>query len=167
MNVAVILLLRELARRRVLSRTGTDREVLPIGAVWSGITFPTLTGAAAQLPEPAVDQIIVVGAKRCGLCRQALSILSELAAKTGPPLRYLFVYPGTGDEFRLHLGDVPPGVTIVHDVKNVMRSKLGIAVFPYAVGIDATGKVLAAKVTVGREGLSSLVHTLGYGDNVV
>ena len=163
LSFAMMLLLRDLARRRLVSRDGSKRPVLPVGSVWSGITVPTTAGATLQLPEPAVDQLIVVGAKRCALCRQALLTLGQMSTEAGVSLRYLFVYPGTKEEMQLHIGEAPVGVTVIYDTQNVTRRQLGIVSFPYAIGIDASGRVREAMVAHKREQLDSLVSALDAG----
>lgn len=156
LSLAVVLLLRDFARRRLVSPAARTRPVVPVGAVWSGVTVPTANGATLHFPEPAVEQLILIGAKRCALCRQALLALGEMSAENGSSLRYLFVYPGTTEELQLHIGDTPPGVTVIHDAQNVTRRQLGIVAYPYAIGVDAAGRVLEARVAYERQELESL-----------
>ncbi|HXT69962.1 MAG TPA: hypothetical protein VN700_09420 [Vicinamibacterales bacterium] len=161
LSFTTVLLLRDLARRRLVSADGRKRQGLAAGSLWSGVEVVTASGATKQLPEPNAAQVILVGAKQCALCRKALLVLGQVAAETGSSLRYLFVYPGTRDELFDHIGDVPSGITVVYDPANATRRDLGLVTYPYAMGIDASGRVRDGMVTHKREGFDSLISALG------
>lgn len=161
MAFALVILLQDVARQRLVSKEGSKRAVLPIGEVWHGITVRTVAEGRVHLPEPATNQLVVVGAKRCGLCREALFRLGQLAGELKAPVRCLYVYPGTPEEMHLNLGEPPSNVSVVYDVKNDMRRKLGIVTYPYAFAIDSLGRVQDARVAYERNGLDMLLGSLG------
>jgi hypothetical protein len=159
LGVATILLLRDLGHRRLVSRDGRKLQGPSLNETWPSLEVPTPEGLM-QLPKPGVSQIVIVGAKRCGLCRHAMLTLGEIAVRTRSSLECIFVYPGTREEMRLHIGEAPPAITVIHDVKNVVRRRLGIVVYPYAMSVDATGRVRHAIIAHRRRELDTAVAAL-------
>ena len=165
LGVAVVLMLQDLARKRLVSRQGASEPVLPIGEVWAGLSASTQGGAQVHLPEPGVDQLIVVGSPRCALCREAVIGLGELAREADRSMTYTFVYPGSKEDLELNIGAPPVGVTMVYDVKNDVRRRLGIVTFPYTIAVDSTGRVRSARVAhqlSSFEMLRSDLKAVGY-----
>ena len=159
LSFAVILLLRDLGKRRLVSPDGRKLQGLPVDEAWSGLEVPTPDGPL-RLPVPDVSQIIVVAAKRCAMCREAMLALGGLATETGPSLKCLFVYPGTRDEMLVHLGDAPTYVIVIYDTQNVVRRRLGIVAYPYAVAVDDTGRVRDSMIPHGQTDLERLLGAL-------
>jgi hypothetical protein len=68
---------------------------------------------------------------------------------------------------RIHIGDAPVGVRVIHDVKNVVRRQLGIVAYPYAVAVDATGHARDAMIAHRRTDLEKLLSSLDVREDAI
>lgn len=157
--VTVVALAREvgLLSRRLPPAPALDAQQGPeVGDTPAQIEATTLGGERVVLTGPSSDsRVLLFVSTRCQPCRELIADMRRLC-KDWPTQHFVAVVSGSRAEVRAVEAQLA-GIDVVWDERDRVSRNLSIEGQPFALLLEASGRVAARGVTNNREMVSSLL----------